>query len=382
MSARVLLCGMGGYGENYVKEFLDRDPVVTGSVLAGIADPFAKNSPLYPAVVERGIPVYDSPEDFFARNRADLTVVSSPIHTHYPYVMSALEHGSNVLTEKPVCFDPDQFSRMTEKSRQTGLFVAVGYQLCFSRDVLALKKDILDGVYGKPVRMKTIRLMRRDDLYYRRSGWAGAMLCKGEPVYDSPFTNACAHQFQNMVFLLGKEMDDSATTVSCSGILARIRPDITNCDTASLEFRTEEGVVLQYHASHAVDEAKVGPLSAYEFVGGTVIQDDKGFTGHLNDGRTIDYTGIDKGERLEKLWESIRCVREKRLPVCTLKTAFEHTHAVLMAQAMGVTDLSDHAISRMDEKDSVYYTLDGLGNELLNAYAQWRIADINRIKKW
>jgi hypothetical protein len=208
------------------------------------------------------------------------------------------------------------------------------------------------------------------------------MLCKGEPVYDSPFTNACAHQYQNMVFLLGKELDQSASTVSCKGILAKIRPDITNCDTASLEFRTSEGVVLQYHASHAVDEAKVGPLSVYEFENGTVVQDDRGFIGNLRDGSTIDYTSVDKGERLEKLWESIRCVREKRVPVCTLKTAFEHTHAVLMAQAMGVTDLSDHALARRDDKDSVYYTLDGLGNELVNAYAQWRIAEINMIEKW
>ena len=379
MNTRVLLCGMGGYGENYVKEYLERG--VLGSVLAGIADPYAEKSSLYDAVREKGIPIYDSMDSFYEKDHADLAVISSPIHTHFPYIMTALGHGSNVLTEKPVCFVPEQYQAMTDKSRETGLFVAVGYQLCFSKDVLALKKDILDGVYGRPVRMKTIRLMRRNDIYYSRSGWAGALLCKGEPVYDSPFTNACAHQFQNMVFLLGKQMDESVATVSCSGILARVRPGITNCDTASLEFMTDDGVVLQYHASHAVDETKVGPYSVYEFENGTVEQDDKGFMGRLSDGRTIDYTVMDKGERLEKLWESVRCVQENRVPVCTLKTAYEHTHAVLMAQEMGVTDLTACAVARKDDKDSVYYTVDGLGNELVNAYAQWRIADISKSKK-
>ena len=377
MRTRVLLCGMGGYGENYVKEYLERD--VLGSSLVGIADPFADRSPLFSEVRSRGIPVYDSMESFFEHDEADLVIISSPIHTHYPYVMTALEHGSNVLLEKPVCFDPEQFRQMIEKSADTGLFVAVGYQLCFSKDVLALKRDILDGVYGKALRMKTIRLMRRNDIYYGRSNWAGAVTCHGELVYDSPFTNACAHQFQNMVFLLGKATDESATTVSCKGILARIRPDITNCDTASLEFVTEDNVVLQYHASHAVDEVKVGPLSEYEFELGTVVQGEKGFVGNLKDGRIIDYTTMDKGERLEKLWESVRCVQGGRTPVCTLKTALEHTHAVLMAQKMGVVDLSDHAIAKKDDKGSVYYTIDGLGNELVNAYAQWRIADIKEI---
>ena len=374
METRVLLCGMGGYGENYVKEYLERD--VLGSSLVGIADPFAERSPLYAEVKAKGIPIYDSMDSFFEHDRAELVIISSPIHTHYPYVMSALDHGSNVLLEKPVCFEMDQFSEMIERSSQSGLFVAVGYQLCFSKDVLALKSDILDGVYGKAIRMKTIRLMRRNDIYYRRSSWAGAVHCGGELVYDSPFSNACAHQYQNMVFLLGKEMDESTTTVLCKGILAKIRPDIENCDTVSLEFITEDNVVLQYHASHAVDEAKVGPLSVYEFENGTVEQGEKGFIGHLNDGRVIDYTAMDKGERLEKLWESVRCVQENRIPACILKTSVEHTHAVLMAQQMGVKDLSACAVEKKDDKDSVYYTIEGLGRKLVNAYAQWRIAEI------
>ena len=370
MAVRVLLCGMGGYGENYVKEYLTRD--VLSSRLVAIADPFAEKSPLYGEVVKKGIPVYSSPEEFFASEKADLTVISSPIHTHYPYVMLALENGSNVLTEKPVCFDEAQFDRMEAKSRETGLFVAVGYQLCFSNDVLAMKKDILSGVYGKAVRFKTIRLMRRNDIYYGRSAWAGALLCHGEKVFDSPFTNACAHQYQNMVFLLGRSMDESGESVKCEGSLIRVRPTITNSDTAILKFTTAEGTELYYYASHAVDEVKVGPYSVYEFDGGCIEENEKGFIGHTADGRTIDYTALDKGERLEKLWEAVRCVEEGRTPVCTLKTSREHTHAVLLAQSMGVKDLSSSAVEKTDDKGSVYYTLPGLGSALQEAYRSWK----------
>ncbi|MGN1164607.1 MAG: Gfo/Idh/MocA family protein [Candidatus Ornithospirochaeta sp.] len=375
---RVLLCGMGGYGENYVKEYLSRD--VLGSTLVAIADPFASKSPLYGEVVERGIPVYSSPEEFFASSKADLTVISSPIHTHYPYVMLALENGSNVLTEKPVCFDESQIDAMEEKSRETGLFVAVGYQLCFSKDVLEMKKDILSGVYGKAVRFRTLRLMRRNDIYYSRSAWAGALLCHGEKVFDSPFTNACAHQYQNMVFLLGKKMDESAESVECEGSLYRVRPTITNADTASLMFVTTEGVRLYYYSSHAVDETKVGPWSRYEFENGFIEETDKGFVGHTADGRTMDYTLINKGERLEKLWECVRCVEEKREPVCTLRTSREHTHAVLLAQDKGVVDISACAVSRTDDKDSIYYTVPGMGKALQDAYSSWTTKlDLNLI---
>ncbi|MCQ2412217.1 MAG: Gfo/Idh/MocA family oxidoreductase [Sphaerochaetaceae bacterium] len=376
MAVRVLLCGMGGYGENYVKEYLTRD--VLGSELVAIADPFASKSPLYEEVVAKGIPLFGSPEEFFAQNSVDLTIISSPIHTHYPYVMLALEKGSNVLTEKPVCFDESQIDAMEAKSRETGLFVAVGYQLCFSRDVIAMKQDILCGVYGKPTRFKTIRLMRRNDVYYNRSNWAGALLCHGEKVFDSPFTNACAHQYQNMVYLLGKDMDASATSCKVEGSLIRVRPTITNCDTAILKFTTVDGVELYYYSSHAVDEVKVGPDSIYEFDGGYIEEVSNGFVGHTADGKTIDYSKMDKGERLEKLWESVRCVQEGRTPSCTLRTSREHTHAVLMAQEKGVIDYTDCAQARKDDKDSIYYTVPGMGKALQDAYKDWSI-DLNLI---
>ena len=81
MGIKVLLCGMGGYGENYVKEYLSRD--VLGSSLVAIADPFASKSSLYEEVLNRNIPIYASPEEFFATNKVDLTIISSPIHTHF-----------------------------------------------------------------------------------------------------------------------------------------------------------------------------------------------------------------------------------------------------------------------------------------------------------
>ena len=374
MGIKVLLCGMGGYGENYVKEYLNRD--VLGSTLVAIADPFASKSALYEEVLNKNIPIYSSPEEFYKTNRVDLTIISSPIHTHYPYIMLALENGSNVLTEKPVCFDEEQIDQMEKKSHETGLFVAVGYQLCFSHDVIAMKKDIISGLYGKPKRFKTIRLMRRNDIYYSRSNWAGALLCHGEKVFDSPFTNACAHQYQNMVFLLGREMDESGRCEKCEGSLIRVRPTITNCDSAILKFTTSEGVQLFYYASHAVDEVKVGPLSIYEFEDGYIEESDKGFTGYLSNGKVIDYTLIDKGERLEKLWEAIRCIEEKREPICTLKTSREHTHAVLLSQSKGVKDLSNLAVAKKDDKGSTYYNIPGLGKALQDAYNSWSI-DLN-----
>ncbi len=368
---RILLCGIGGYGQKYINELLTKEN--PDAELVAIADPFADKSSFYEKVVERGFPIYRSPEEFFAKESADLTIVSSPIHTHYPYIMLALEKGSNVLTEKPVCFNEEQIDQMIEMSRKTGKFVEVGYQLCFASQVQALKKDVLSGIYGRCLRAKTVRMMKRNDIYYSRNNWAAALYCHGEKVLDSPFSNACAHQLQNIVFVLGKEMDGTVDVVKAEGRIIRVRPGIENYDTAALKFTTDDETEIFYYVSHAVDENKVGPLSEYEFENGIVLENENNFIGKLFDGSVIDYTTYGLSPELEKLYAAIRAIKEGSTPICTLKTSRVHTKAVLLAQELGVEDHSAEAIRKVDEKNSNYYTLDGLKENLMKAYEEWRL---------
>ena len=103
----------------------------------------------YRVIEEKKIPVYSSPEEFYREHTADLAIISTPIHLHYHQITTCLKNGSHVLTEKPVCTSVEGAGRLMDLERETGRFVSVGYQLNYSGDVLALKKDILDGRFGK-----------------------------------------------------------------------------------------------------------------------------------------------------------------------------------------------------------------------------------------
>ena len=230
---KILLTGIGGYGGNYLKELLfETEKKAPEAVLEGIADPFAANSPYYEEIQKRSIPVYDTPEQFYAEHQADLAVISSPIHLHYGQIMTCLDH-SCVLSEKPLCADVGQAAEIIRKEQETKQFVGVGYQLSFSRDVLALKRDILSGKFGKPLFMKALHAMRRGSVYYARNGWAGCITKNGYPVYDSPVNNACAHQLHNMLYLLGQD-GKAAAPVSVQAVLWKAKPEIENFDAAAL----------------------------------------------------------------------------------------------------------------------------------------------------
>lgn len=168
---KILLLGICGYGSNYIKEISERD--IPGIKIEGICEVVPNAADLYPIIKEQNIPIYQTPEDFYKEHTADLAVVSTPIHLHYSQIVTCLTHGSNVLTEKPVCTSVEGARKLEQLEKETGKFISVGYQLNYSRDVLALKQDILDDRFGKPIYMKALHAMRRGDKYYARNSWAG-----------------------------------------------------------------------------------------------------------------------------------------------------------------------------------------------------------------
>lgn len=371
--ARLLLVGIGGYGENYIKEVFERN--IENAELVAVADPFIDKSAYKDMLIEKKIPIYKSPEAFFlAGNKADLTVIASPIHTHYDYIITALSNGSNVLVEKPVTISLDKMESLIEAEKKSGLFVAVGYQLCFARDVLELKRRVISGEFGKPVRMKAIRMMRRGDKYYARTGWAGKLSCHGEFVFDSPVSNACAHQIQAMLFFLGTSMEMTGNVKSVDGVLYKARPDIENFDAASLCIHTEEDVDLYYYTAHCCDEKKVGPLIEMEFEKATIKSENDNFWIEYKDPARAkeDLTGFPKGERLQKLYDSLSAALNGTRPSVTLATSLAHIKCVLETEKIPVYIRYDAEKKTADDGDS-YWAIKDLAKEYMDAYDSWSL---------
>ncbi|MDR3192613.1 MAG: Gfo/Idh/MocA family oxidoreductase [Treponema sp.] len=367
---RIMLAGICGYGENYIKELLSlRDPAVE---LSGIVDPFADRSPYIAEVKSRNIPVFSSVDEYYLNRTADLTVISSPIHTHYQYIMSCLNHGSNVLCEKPICGDADQVKILVEREKETGLFVAIGYQLCFARDVLALKRDILGGVYGKPLLLKSMWLPRRNTRYYRRNKWAGMTRYGGEKIYDSPLNNACAHQLQIMLFLLGGEINRSAEIIDVDARLWKARPDIDNYDAAAVRLRTVENTELLFFAAHCVEEQNIGPMGEFVFEKGVIRFERKGeanFTARFNDGGEKSYAEIEKGKPFQKLYDALESALSGKPPVCTLETAEAHTRCVAMVQNFPINKPApEKLVYSNTDPENEYYYISGLSDVFVKNY--------------
>jgi predicted dehydrogenase len=372
--AKLVLVGMGGYGETFLQPMLNGD--ITNVDLAACVDPVPENSEYYAGIQELGIPVYDSLASCFGNHKGiDLTVICSPLQYHAPQTIEALEYGSHVLCEKPLAPTVQEAQEMMQVRDRTGKSVSIGYQWSFSPAIQNLKKDILSGVYGQPKILKTIVFRPRGGKYFTRNTWAGALqTAGGDWVLDSPVNNANAHFLHNMFFVLGRTQETSALPVSVNGELYRAN-NITNFDTAAMRVKTDCGIEIFFYASHAVEYSQ-GPDFEYQFENGIITSeyrsDGLNIFSIMNDGSRIEY-GVPNVSSAYKLNCCVEALLKGNSPAfCSLEAAYSHTLCLngLQDSMPYVSKFPDDIIIHKTNPDDgdIFVSVDGLGNILLYCY--------------
>ena len=369
---RILLVGAGGYGRLYLESLLSRD---AGADLAAVCDIDPALPEKIPLLRRRGIPVYPDLDTFFARDTADLAILASPVHFHTQMVLACLEHGAHVLCEKPLCLTVSEAQAMEQAAQKAGRFVAVGYQLNYRRDVLALKADILAGRFGSPVRFGVYHGFRRGANYYARNNWAGHITCQGREVFDSPFTNACAHHFQMLTFLLGSSMRTACGIESVQAELYRGNPTVENYDIAALRFRTSAGAPLLYYTAHPIRTEDWGPVGVLEFEKATITYTGEKpvFHGVFTDGTPFDYQDIDPGSDMQKLTDAIQAVRSGEPPLCGVEADLPHIAAVRMVQDNPIQPVRPELVEQADLDAGHFYFVRELEQTLARCAENWAL---------
>jgi predicted dehydrogenase len=367
----VVLVGIGGMGQSYLEtilgEFTDE-----GVIISGVVEPYPEKSIYRRKLEQKQIPVYPALADFYQKVGAvDLAVICSPIQHHVPQTCCALEQGSCVLCEKPIGATVQEAELLIRSEEAAGSWVMIGYQWSFSTAIQDLKKDVMAGKFGRPLRLKTLCFWPRDEAYYKRNDWAGRIKDKERRwVLDSPANNAMAHFLHNLFYILGKRTDHSTMPVEVTAETYRAYP-IENYDTIACRVFTREGVELLYYASHAVSEAK-GPIFSFEFEEAVVRLDDmtEGIIARDKKGKTRQYGSPEAEHRLRKLFRAVEAVREPIPILCGPEAAAAQTLCVdgIQDSVFEIRTFPDSMIHRDDRQKGRW--VEGLDRELYESYLQ------------
>ena len=370
----LVLVGAGGYGDQYLQ-------VVSSGVgprpfrLVGVVEPFPERSRRLADLQAAGVPLYSSLEDCLSRTRCDLVIIVSPIHLHCAQTCLALESGSHVLLEKPLCASLENIEQMRETQRRSMKTVTVGFQWSFSSAVQRLKADIVAGRFGAALRFRTLAALPRDEEYYTRNSWVGRLTSDaGEPILDSPANNAAAHYLHNMLYVLGDRTETSARPEQVEAELGRAN-FIENYDTAAMRIRIAGGAELLFYTSHAVAQEQ-SPVFTYEFEKATVHYEPS--HGHiiatLLNGETTDY-GSPEEDPFRKLWDSIDMVATGRPPLCGIDAAAAHAICIIQAQEAigGIYDFPPSTIRVDQARRSPVCYVAGLQEVMNRCYAEGKL---------
>ncbi len=149
---RVGVIGCGYWGPNLIRNF---NEIPTTKVVA-VAD-LREERLKYVQNAYHEIATTQNYQDLF-NMQLDAMVVATPPATHYKLARETLEHGINVMVEKPLTTCTRDAEELVQLADKKNLVLMVGHTFTFNAAVCALKKLIDDGDVGKVYYVDTARL--------------------------------------------------------------------------------------------------------------------------------------------------------------------------------------------------------------------------------
>ena len=373
---RMAIAGIGGYGD-YCLGLMERFADPESYELVGAIDPFYERAPRIEKLRAAGVPLYRELDEFYAAASCELLLIASPIHLHKQQCLTAFAHGSNVLCEKPLAPTLQDAREIDAAARKAGVKLGVGFQMSFCKPIQALKRDILSGLLGKPLMLKSYVSWQRFDSYYN-SPWKGRLRDKnGELVLDSIITNATAHYLHNTCFVLGEDMGSARLPVSLSAELYNGK-GIETFDTAFLRGSFEGGCGFYLAVTHSGDK-NIDPILRYEFENAVVTASGNDDTAEIiatfRDGSVKNY-GAALGEYhvAEKIRSMIAATADPEKPVaCTAQTILPQlTVCNAIVEYGRVAPLPESKMQRVTEPEPGIF-MPGLADEAWACFEQAKL---------
>ena len=152
---RIGVVGCGYWGPNHIRNFNALSG--SGAVMVAAAD-FDEGrrkhiAELYPALrlEEDGQAILGDPD-------IDAVVIATPVHTHYPLALAALESGKHVLVEKPFVIENTQAEQLIRLARERKLTLMVGHTFEYTAAVNRIRDIIQSGEIGDVLYIRSERV--------------------------------------------------------------------------------------------------------------------------------------------------------------------------------------------------------------------------------
>ena len=171
--------------------------------------------------------------------------VTVPSGLHFQIAKYAMEHGCNLLLEKPMTMSVSEAREIFELSQNTGLKIAMGHIYRYLPIVGLVREDIAEGKYGKVTHGTIYVRWGHGEDYYSSAAWRGTWKSDG-----GALMNQTIHAIDLLVWLMGSEPE------MAEAMIAKRLRNIEAEDLGMAVLRLENGALAQIEGTTATIPSK------------------------------------------------------------------------------------------------------------------------------
>lgn len=250
--AKVALVGVSGFGSIHYGDIMRAYNAGRVEIACATVINQEEEAEKCATLRQCGCTLFKNTDDMFREfaGKVDVCFLPVGIGLHAPMSIAAMRSGMNVMLEKPLTATVQEADEIIATSKETGRFVAVGYQHMYQPQAQDMKRAILSGKIGPLKTVRGIGLWPRGRFYYTRNTWAGKLRTSTGWILDSPVNNALAHYLNLVCYLGGSSQDEMVDLDTLEAGLYRANPEIEGFDTAFLKMKSSQGVDMLFVTSH------------------------------------------------------------------------------------------------------------------------------------
>ena len=192
-----------------------------------------------------GVEIYEDYKEAIEKLKPSITAITVPSGLHYTIATYAMQHGSNLLLEKPMAMSNKESRDIYETARKEGRKIAMGHIYRYLPVVGLIQSDIAKGLYGKVVYGSITVRWGHDDDYYNSAAWRGTWKADG-----GALMNQTIHAIDLLIWLMGSE------PVEATSMIARRVRSIEAEDLGMAVLRLENGALASVEGATCSDPSR------------------------------------------------------------------------------------------------------------------------------
>lgn len=152
---------------------------------------------------EESIKRYTDYKKMIEENELELVSIATESGIHAEIALYCIEHGINVIIEKPMAMNIADANKIIELSDKMGVKVSACHQNRFNIAVQEMRKAVETGRFGKLSHGSIHVRWNRNQDYYTQAPWRGTWAQDG-----GALMNQCIHGIDLLRWMMGEEVDE------------------------------------------------------------------------------------------------------------------------------------------------------------------------------